>query len=216
MVFPMVIVSPVRAIVLHLPRTGGNAVREALEKVCVVEDLKLSAPHQPDLREAFDTTNPTHPDVQKHSSLAVYQKTLGADFDSYRKVVFRRNVYDRLISLYFSPILTWSRARRGLAPGWHREEFLSLLARPRPLNEFIALPNHESPWSCVDYVGRQETLEKSLREACQLCGLPSPPPLRARNRGEHGPPSDYLDPSLKALVDEKFAVELIRFEDVFT
>lgn len=212
----MVIVSPARAVVLHLPRTGGNAVREALEQVCVVEDLKLSAPHQPDTREAFDTTNPSHPGVQKHSRLAVYQKALGTDFISYRKVVFRRNVYDRLVSLYFSPVWTWSRAQRGLAPGWRREEFLSLLAMTKPLNELIALPDHSSPWSCVDYVGRQETLEASLREACSLCGLPSPPPLRTHNRGEHGPSSDYFDPGLKALVDEKFAVELVRFGDVLT
>lgn len=211
----MLITSPTKVIVLHLPRTGGNAVREALEKTCVVEDLKVPAPHEADEREAFSTTNPVHPELSKHSNLSAYQRALGADFNEYRKIVFRRNVYDRLVSLYFSPLMTWSRTQRGVAPGWHPEEFLRLLSLTGSLDEFIRLPNCSSPWSCVDYVGRQETLEESLRTACSLCGLP-PPSLRHRNRGKHGPSSEYLSPDLKTTVDEKFARELDYFGDVLT
>jgi chondroitin 4-sulfotransferase 11 len=72
----------------------------------------------------------------------------------------------------------------------------------------------EDPFHNVDYIMRFETLGDNFRRVCAELDIPATPlPHYNRSRREHY--SSYYDGELRALVSERFALEIERFGYTF-
>src|SRR5262245_50254348 len=86
---------------VHVPKTGGNSIQDALRAHSDDEFVCLS-PHQ-DGVERFELRSARF-DTHKHSTLAEYRSRYG---DELLAVLYRfacvRNPWDRVVSHFFSP-----------------------------------------------------------------------------------------------------------------
>jgi hypothetical protein len=86
---------------IHIPKTGGNSIQDALRNYADDNFVSLAA-HQ-DGVERFEIRNAKYKNLVKHSTLQDYFHALGSEMEGYRMFTTIRNPYDRLVSFYFSP-----------------------------------------------------------------------------------------------------------------
>ena len=115
-------------IFIHLPKTGGNSVQDALRAIAD-DEMGAFKPHQ-DGVESFGVRNPSHNRLQKHSTLADYHDALGDKVHEYKIFTTIRNPFDRLVSSYFSP-------HRGEIR-WNQSDFRAFIKSVKPLENFLA------------------------------------------------------------------------------
>ena len=72
----------------------------------------------------------------------------------------------------------------------------------------------EDPFDNVDYVMRFETLADDFRRVCAALNIPAKP-LPKYNCSRREQYSRYYDDELRALIRERFALEIERFGYVF-
>lgn len=197
-----------RFLFLHIPKTGGNAIQDALRDVAD-DRIVCLAPHQ-DGVERFELRSDRYR-TQKHSTLAEYRAQYGAAlFDGLYRFACVRNPWERVLSHYFSP-------HRGTVE-WSPEDFLAFIPRVQPMRHYVGLPGDEPPTLAVavahlQRVLRFERLQDDFDDVCAALGLPRRT-LAQRNRSapEGGRAwRDHYDTRSRALVESRFGEEAALF-----
>jgi hypothetical protein len=88
-------------IFLHIPKTGGNSIQDALRNYS--QDKIVVRNSWQDGFERFSVESEKYEKLTKHSNLNDYFGALGDNFFKYRVFTVIRNPFDRLVSFYFSP-----------------------------------------------------------------------------------------------------------------
>lgn len=198
-----------RFLFLHIPKTGGNSVQDALRPWSDDQIVSL-APHQ-DGVERFEVRSGRYK-TQKHSVLADYRREYGAQlFDGLFRFTCVRNPWERVVSFYFSP-------HRGTVD-WSPQAFQAFVATVPPMRHYLALPGDAAPTLAaavanVHRVLRFERLQDDFSAVCATLGLPALT-LAHRNRSSHADYRDYYDAATRALVAERFGDEAQVFGYAF-
>lgn len=190
-----------RFLFVHIPKTAGNSIQNILSEYS--EDQIVASGGQ-DGVERFEVKSVEH-DLVKHSTLADYQRELGAaELAGLFKFACVRNPWDRLISYYFSP------HRRETS--WSARKFRKFVEKEaRPLGDYFALPGDTaSPFANVDAVIRFEHLNEDFAKICAKLAI-STVELPQRNRSARGKAAEYYDKKLSDWVAERFADEIEYF-----
>jgi len=190
---------------VHIPKTAGNSIQTILRDYS--EDEIVALRGEQDGIERFGLRNPNYK-IRKHSTLAEYRAALGEEqFRNLYKFTCVRNPWDRMVSYYFTP----SRD----AKDWARKEFRKMILKALSVADYLRLDEgEEDPFRNVDYIMRFETLGDDFRRVCAALDIPAKQlPKYNRSRREHY--SSYYDDKLRALVSERFALEIERFGYTF-
>lgn len=164
-------------IYIHIPKTGGNSVQEAL--LPLSDDQKVLD----GFRDGVDTfgiagdVTPT-----KHATLSDYGRVLG-DLSRYEIITSIRHPVERAVSYYFSDF-RWKRQSdegnwRTVTPHWSLDEFLALLPQIRPMTEYLKLDGN--PYPRLRLL-RFENLTADFSELARSLNLPADTVLPHRNR----------------------------------
>ncbi len=166
-------------IFIHIPKTAGNTIQEAL--LPYSDDEKTTAHHQ-DGTERFGISGAITP--RKHAMLLDYERALGRqELTRFIKFCVIRNPWDRAISNYLSPH-RWME-RRGaeyvqMPPKWDEERFVELLADMKPAIAYMKNSRGEPE---IDHVIHFERLVEDFRSICSLLNIADvTDDLRHRNR----------------------------------
>lgn len=188
-----------RFLFVHIPKTGGNSIQSVLARYA--EDEIVRRPGQ-DGVERFGVSNPTY-NLRKHSPLVDYRAALGEEqFAPLYKFACVRNPWDRMVSLYFTPIQ---------AKQWDRAAFKKIISDALSAADYLRLEQKEpDPFNNVHRMIRFEHLDADFRAACADLAIPAEP-LPRYNRSEREHYSTYYDDELRALVAKRFAPEIARF-----
>ena len=192
-----------RFLFVHIPKTGGNSIQSVLARYS--EDEIVRRPGQDGL-ERFGVSNPKYK-LKKHSPLADYRAALTDEqFSQFYKFAVVRNPWDRLVSLYFTPIQQKQ---------WDRKAFKKLIGEAASAADYLRLDEGErDPFANVDRVIRFENLAEDFNSVCREIGIVGEK-LPRYNRAERDHYSKYYDDELSALVAERFALEIARFGYTF-
>ena len=190
---------------VHIPRTAGNSIQSVLRDYS--EDEIVALRTEQDGIERFGLRNP-HYKVRKHSTLAEYHAALGQEqFRNLYKFTCVRNPWDRMVSFYFR--------RTRDAKDWARKEFKKMILKALSVADYLRLDDSkEDPFDNVDYVMRFEALADDFRRVCGALDIPAKP-LPKYNRSRREQYSRYYDDELRALVRERFTLEIDRFGYTF-
>ena len=194
-----------RFLFVHIPRSAGNSIQSVLRNYS--EDEIVSSRRHQDGIERFGVRNPNYT-IKKHSTLAEYRAALGEEqFRGLYKFTCVRNPWDRLISYYFG---TGDQVAK-----WDREAFETLVLRTLSVADYLQLEEGEKdPFGNVNRMMRFETLAEDFRAVCAELDIPETT-LPAYNRSPRECYSQYYDNKLRALVAERFALEIARFGYTF-
>lgn len=195
---------------IHIPKTGGNAIRLAL-KPYVVDSIVMNLKQQDynDTRgqiHRFGISNP-YIKMNKHSKLAEIhsrwdEKELGRWTDMLKFSVVR-NPWDRLISCFFSPHLGRTE--------FDREEFKSFVKSVKlgTQSDFVTEDGHLA----TDRLIRFETLSEDFANVCSQLGIEQK--LTRVNESKRRPYREYYDKELIDLVSRHYAEDVERFQYTF-
>jgi len=192
-----------RFLFVHIPKTGGNYIQSVLARYS--EDQIVRRPGQDGI-ERFGVSNPKYK-LKKHSPLADYRAALGEEqFSQLYKFATVRNPWDRMVSLYFTPIQRKE---------WDRKAFKKTIAQALSAADYLRLNEQDAdPFGNVHRVIRFEQLAEDFRAVCTDLEI-APEPLPRYNRSEREHYCKYYDDELRALVAERFALEIARFGYTF-
>jgi hypothetical protein len=198
-----VISIPKRFLFIHVPKTGGNSIFQALRQYAD-ERIITPGPHQEGI-ERFGTVNDTYPTILKHSSLSEHQGALPPEvFHSLYKFAVLRNPWERMISWFFSPHHLRQRE-------WDRAKFLAFLSTRKATRHYTCLSRSlaEAPTlsNDLDFLMRFEQLDEHFAEVCRRLDIPGRP-LPKYNRSTRAHYSHYYDDELEALVGALFHEEI--------
>jgi hypothetical protein len=164
-------------IFIHIPKTAGNSVQEAL--LPFSDDAKTTTRHQDGI-DRFGIQGPIT--VKKHAKLSDYETRLGTEaLARYVKVSVIRNPWERALSSYFSPH-RWMERRGDVfvprQPEWDEARFLELLADMEPQSSFLKTRDGTLR---IDRLMRFENIAEDFRATCAALNLPVTLTLRHRN-----------------------------------
>ena len=197
---------------IHIPRTGGNSVRETLAQQLAVPVIRKSAA-QGLQKRVSDLVSPAakawlagkvqgtplryYITTAGHPSAALLRLTV-KDFRSLRTFSFVRNPYERVVSGY----------KNATGSGEFTADFGSYtekcLRYIQPQVNFVSLNGK----IIVDFVGRVERVQEDFDHICKWVGLEqyTLPVLSASPPGDY---RDFLTPvtkqRIKALFEEDFS-----------
>jgi len=193
-----------RFIFIHIPKTGGTSIEEALRD----ETCQL-LPGEWD-RGRVRHTPLNHLTLQEVADYAILTP---AQFKSYFKFCFVRNPWDRLVSEIFCP---W------MSP-WFKD--MPVDQRIRRACELAVTPtgiaNHLRVQQAfihaagleMDFIGRFEHLEEDFGQLCRLLGINVA--LPHLNRSAHRPYQEYYDDETQALVAATYRQDIDAFQYKF-
>ena len=190
---------------VHIPKTAGNSIQTILRDYS--EDEIVALRGEQDGIERFGLRNPNYK-VRKHSTLAEYRAALGEEqLRNLYKFTCVRNPWDRMMSYYLR--------RTSDAKDWDQKEFKKMISKALSVADYLRLDeSEEDPFGNLDCVMRFETLGDDFRRVCAALDIPAKQlPKYNRSRREHY--SSYYDDKLRALVSERFALEIERFGYTF-
>ena len=200
---------------IHIPKTGGNSIQQAL--LPYTEDKIVNLSTNQDGKNQFEVRSGIYK-TTKHSNLIRYKHELGAKkFRSLYKFCNIRNPWDRMISFYFSP-------HRGSVE-WSPNKFKQLLHQQRQLRYYICTrtiserictklmvptPNVFTKilGEEMDNIIRFENINEDFRIVCDELGLKYSP-LEILNQSKREHYSIYYDNKLKDLVYKFFKEEIV-------
>ena len=194
-----------RFLFVHIPKTAGNSIQSVLRDYS--EDELVALRGEQDGVERFGLRNPKY-QIKKHSTLAEYRAALGErEFGNLYKFTCVRNLWDRMVSYYFTPTQK--------AEAWDRKKFRKIISRALSVADYLRVNKGEGdPFGNVDYVMRFENLTDDFRTVCAALGI-SPKTLPKYNRSNREHYSKYYDDELRELVRERFAAEIESFGYTF-
>ncbi len=180
-----------RAIFIHIPKTAGSSVAQAL----------------------FGGS--------RHLPYFEYERINPRKFKRFFKFAFVRNPWDRLVSTYFflknGGVNEMDRrfAAENLAAhdnfaafveGWLNEKNIWSWIHFKPQHYFICDANLRI---CVDFVGRTETIDADFRHVCRRLGIAAE--LQLTNRSDHRPYTEYYSDELRDRVAAVYANDIALF-----
>ncbi len=125
-----------RIIFLHLPKTAGNSIQDALEHAS--DDRRVAQRHQ-DGVQRFGFTGPLS--LGKHAKLSAYAKALGDALPSYRVAIGCREPFERALSMYFSPHRWLIQDKSGpwtqQSPFWNVDRFHEGVSKMSLASDFL-------------------------------------------------------------------------------
>jgi hypothetical protein len=192
-----------RFLFVHIPKTGGNSIQSVLARYSEDEIVRRAGQ---DGIERFGVVNPKYK-LKKHSPLSDYRAALGAgEFSQLYKFASVRNPWDRMVSLYFTPI----RRKK-----WDRKAFQKMIRQTLPAADYLRMTDGDKdPFGNVNRIIRFEQLEEDFRALCPDLGMRAER-LPHYNRSEREHYFKYYDDELRELVAERFALEIARFGYTF-
>ena len=216
----MLISDDKRVLFVHVPKTGGVSVEEAVREAC------------PDARKKRAGTVP----MGRHATLG--KILLGEPQASdYWTFGFVRNPWARMVSWY-SMIDQWSH-RWGPASGKPQDgrhkgmrngnDMWRAAAAYRDFEEFVLRGTEELPrvgraqisylrapkvGKEADFIGRTESFGEDLQTVQRHLGV-EPTPVPHRNKSQHGTYHDYYSDAARAKVAEVYAEDIDLFGYTF-
>ncbi|MDF1680004.1 sulfotransferase family 2 domain-containing protein [Ponticaulis sp.] len=186
-------------IFIHVPKTGGNSLQDALRPFA--DDDFVIAHASQDGVERFGLKNPTYAELKKHSTLADYASALGPELSKFQLFATTRNPFDKLVSYYFSP-------HRGEVK-WDADQFAAVIKTVSPLEHYTELAAGAQPVQRMQFL-RFEALEEDFQNMCAELGI-SASVLHHRNKSNSRPKRDYtayFSPDLIDWVQKTHAYEI--------
>jgi hypothetical protein len=196
-------------IFVHIPKTAGTSISEALAPYASVPD-------------DVDPSQIRHWTRRwKHATIREYADVLEPEFlQRATKFCVVRNPWSRAISHYFYRTQRLVRISNGKMAGadefsFDVESFRTFLNRVPPIRDFVSLarrsgePRRISRHS-MDRILRVETLQDDFDELASVIGIPSTI-LGRSNSSRHKPYSEYYTKEARDLVSERFAEEIEYF-----
>tara|TARA_B100000614_G_scaffold262909_1_gene300825 strand:+ start:300794 stop:301354 length:561 start_codon:yes stop_codon:yes gene_type:complete len=169
-----------KCIYLHPPRTGGKTIEKIL----------------------FDT-NP-QPGSADHSSVRdILEKNSKGMFDSYFKFAFRRNTWDRLLSIYLN------QQRLNEHDIGTFEDFVSGRWVARKVRSQLDWFMYRGQF-CVDFVGRFEHYDEDWKRICGCLSIEYEKPPHI-NKSKHDHYTSYYTRDMVKQVEKRFAKEIKFF-----
>jgi len=182
---------------VHVPKTGGNAVAEALLPFADLGGVD---------------------DGWKHSTAVRLKDRLGDDaWRAMFKFAFVRNPWDWLVSHYFYA-KEWS--QKSIPP--HLANWKANVDRVSAMSfEQFVRTECRDPYvtyrlDLVDSVGRQETLQDDLKKVCREIEIPCPTLRRANETAKRPSRERCYTPELAEVVRRRFKKFIERFGYEFT
>lgn len=190
-------------IFIHIPKTGGNSIHNALRSFS--EDQVVCKSAIQDGIERFEIRHSPYNSISKHSTLREYFDELSTPLlDSCKIFTCIRNPWDRMVSYYFSP------HRR--VTSWCRDSFIEMLTNETQSSEQYLINKHDVIPTDIHYL-RFERLSKDFVIICKSLGI-NEAHLPHYNASVHGDYRQYYDQELIQLVAQKsrFETEVLGYE----
>lgn len=199
---------------IHLPKTGGNSVQEALKKYS--DDFVTHSESHQDGVERFDVINPKY-GTSKHSKYFEYQKLIEPEiFKKLKKFTVVRNPWDRCVSRYFFQYAfdqySQGKAYRDLKePKLSKSKFIEIIETTPTLESYLIEDKDALSINSIKNLDLQflrlENLQKEFDELCNRIGL-QVVRLNIRNKSKHRRYYNYYDDETISLVANRFAIEI--------
>jgi hypothetical protein len=203
----MIISHKHKFIFFAIPKTGTHSIRQALRKHMGADDIEqvgLFVQKRFVFPELKDFTS-------GHVSVKQIKPILGDEiFDSYFKFAFVRNPFDRFVS-YCSFM-----SRETSAFASQPKAFMKyVLTELKPENHLLYRPQYEfmvdqNQNLAMDFVGRNEDMQKSYDEICAKLGVPNER-LEVINSSRHRPFMEYYDEETYSLVANQYRKDIELF-----
>ena len=144
----------------------------------------------------------------KYIAQAVGQET----FDSYLKIAFSRNPWDRMLTSY----LMGKNYQRSAVFGKTFDGWLKEYEPMDPDLPALGKPKHSHPMPVfsfargADFIGRFENLNEDFKKVCNLLGIPELKLLHL-NRRKHKHYTEYYNDERKEIVAKEYAKDIQYF-----
>lgn len=210
-----------RILFVHIAKTGGTSIREALARLHWTDPYAVPLHLVNALSRALK--HRTGAKLPRHAKAIAAYECIGEPFWSQLfKFTVVRNPWDRQVS-------SWHHLMRLPAAPTHRlstfEDFLRFTFDPeRPYQYYFDVQSqvqahyildHEGR-PLVDFVGRFERLHEDFREACRLGGIPRIElPHRRHSRERKKDYRIYYDDVTAELVAQRYAKDIHFFQYSF-
>jgi hypothetical protein len=194
---------------IHIPKTAGNSINEALLNAERHLDVKASE------------TAPDMGNLRLHATADEIRDRLGPEtYSRYFSVAFVRNPWDLMVSSFF-----WWRQYgiKGIDTMYHSaiirnmefEEFMDSIYGRYFINEWHG---EMSDWfmkgerDIVDYVGQFETMKQDMDKISEITGIPrGTVDIPLRNATDRRDYRVYYTDHSKKVVEKRFAYIIERF-----
>jgi hypothetical protein len=196
-------------IFIHIPKTGGNAIRlalkdHAIDEIVFNEKQRAYNEENRDIHR-FGIQNP-YMDLKKHSVISDIHSKWDTEhlgqWDEYFKFACVRNPWDRLVSLYFSP-------HKGNVE-FDRKKFLDIVKNTKKGMQSVYVT--EGGRLATDYLIRFENLASDFARVCDRLGIEAE--LPHVNKSKHLQYREYYDNKTRNLVYKLYRddIELFGYE----
>jgi len=191
-------------IFIHIPKTGGNSIHNALRPYS--EDVVICNSKLQDGIERFETTH-TRYNISKHSTLQDYLNELPAEITKHYTIfTCIRNPWERMISYYFSPHRQVSE--------WSRELFIEMLDKEVKNSAHYVTPMESDKHQDIHFI-RFEQLSDDFQNIRKKLQIPQMPRLPHYNKSHRSDYRHYYDNELVQLVEERSKFEIDTFGYTF-
>ena len=182
-------------IFIHVPKAGGNSIKEALGI-------------------------PKFPGDHSRISHEKYN-----DFLHYFKFAFVRNPYARAVSAYFflkeggmvkpNGVRVDERPAKRVAK---YKDFCDFIKNDRHFSSMVhfkaqTIPLQSEPSKKIDnidFIGKCENMQNDFNTICDKIGIPHQQ-LPHKNKSKHGHYAQYYDDETREIITEKFAIDIENF-----
>ena len=195
---------------VHIYKTGGTSVTDLfipyarlIEKISTYWPTKKITSRINTYFKLHDTGNKWINGVHKHAKATEIQSYLGEKYDQYYKFSFVRNPYDLQVSLYH--YIKGSKIHRDhlVANEISFKEFvIREIENCAPLQSDFLTDNDNN--LIVNFVGKTETIEKSLKEITLNLSIPFVGVSHLNKSKRTKETMSYFDDELKTLVYQYF------------
>jgi hypothetical protein len=210
----MIISHKYKFIFIHIQKCAGTSITYALNPYLDKNDVVLGCtPEGEKLSQIWGKTKGLYKHVTAKKAREAIEPEI---WDNYFKFSFIRNPWDMVVSTYH----WW------LKTDWDNREKTG--AKIRALNnfeEYVLSPYLRKNTCCefvkdgkgdylVDFIGRQESLEKDFAYVCGRVGLPNIE-LPKKNISKHKSYQSYYNEITQQIIAEKFKWDIKNFEYSF-
>jgi len=197
---------------IHIPKTGGSSIRNALNPL-----YDLTGPLR--WSRTIPVSNKENKKLEQHDNiikLDQYLKDKHLSIDNYFKFCFVRNPWDRCVSMYhyFQHLVNI----RPNPTAWRDKvirncpDFLSYIRSEQyfaPSLQVRQLIDKDNTIN-IDYVGKIETFQQDFDNICDKIGIPRQK-LSHKNKTNHKHYTEYYDDETRDLVAKRCARDIEAF-----